>query len=445
MTKNGATTFARSARSASGGQVDGHKAALAPPAGVRDLLPPESAARRRVAERLQAVFERHGYLLVSTPLFEDAEVFERSPGGDPADLLRFVEPDSGGVAALRPDITPQIARVVASRMADQPGPWRLRYDGKIIRRRRGRARKQRQITQVGVELIGLAGAEADAEVISMAAQACTDVGLRGFQIELSPLSIAWQLLLRAGVQDMDAAAFAMARKDEPELEKALKAGGVLARDRKRILSLSELYGGIEVIRKAERLLKDTAAAKSLGRLNKVVQLLDDAGFGDHVGIDFGELRGHTYYTGLSFAILADGPGEPVASGGRYDKLLGLYGFPQPATGVALDLENLLWAAGTDAMTGAAPARVAITGSTASARKAAQALHGVGMVAATLPKQSLSEARGYAKAWGFDGAAVANGTRVEVARASSAQTRTVKLTDTDGLAALGPWLRGAQEG
>src|SRR5690606_5556749 len=135
---------------------------LAPPSGMRDLLPPEAAARSWLSRRVTQVFEAWGYELVTTPPFEHAEVIERGlETVDRRDLLRFVEPESGEVALLRPDITPQIARIVATRLADRPPPFRLCYAGSVIRQRRGRARKQRQIVQAGVEHVG-GGDEADA-------------------------------------------------------------------------------------------------------------------------------------------------------------------------------------------------------------------------------------------------------------------------------------------
>src|SRR6476620_4749488 len=140
------------------------------PAGMRDLLPPEAAGRRRLSRRVLEHFALHGYELVTPPAFELAEVLERGLGTlDPRDVLRFVEPESGEVAALRPDVTPQIARMAATRLADRPMPMRLCYEGTVLRRRQERARKHRQIPQAGVELLGMRGPEGDIEVMGLAA------------------------------------------------------------------------------------------------------------------------------------------------------------------------------------------------------------------------------------------------------------------------------------
>src|SRR5579859_1354110 len=134
------------------------------PAGMRDLLPPEAGGRRRLSRRLIDHFALHGYELVTPPAFELAEVLERGLAAlDPADVLRFVEPESGEVAALRPDMTPQIPRTLATRLSREPRPIRLCYEGTIVRRRQGRARRHRQVPQAGVELYGAPGLAGDLE------------------------------------------------------------------------------------------------------------------------------------------------------------------------------------------------------------------------------------------------------------------------------------------
>ncbi|HEU5059443.1 MAG TPA: ATP phosphoribosyltransferase regulatory subunit, partial [Kofleriaceae bacterium] len=124
------------------------------PVGVRDFLPQAAARRRAIAERLLGEFERWGFERIITPLFECADVLERGLGADArAAAIRFVEPVTGEVVALRPDITPQVARLVATRLAEMGGPVRLCYEGAVARLATG-ARGQREILQAGVELYG---------------------------------------------------------------------------------------------------------------------------------------------------------------------------------------------------------------------------------------------------------------------------------------------------
>jgi ATP phosphoribosyltransferase regulatory subunit len=371
---------------------------------MRDLLPPESRARRRVSEALQAVFERSGYELITTPLFERVPVFERGSTLDPRDLLRFIDPDSGEVAALRPDITPQIARVIATRLSDHPAPFRIRYEGTVIRRRRGRARRQRQIAQVGIELIGTAGSEADLEVVRLMIDACRAAGLERFRLELSEVGVGRALLAAHGEDVLEAAAEPLARKDEGQLLEALARAQVVEAARTRIARLVHLHGDLSVLEEARELMRGTPAEAHLASLDDLTQKLVDLGLGAHLGVDLGEIRGAAYYTGTSFAIFAEGPGEAVASGGRYDQLLARYGAPLPATGAAIDLENLLWAldhAGS-AWRDRPGMRFLVHGDDAQrARRALEVLHGAGFVAASLFDATDEAARAYAQAWGYD--------------------------------------------
>ncbi len=422
-------------------------AALTPPPGMRDLLPPESRARRRVSELLQGVFERFGYELVTTPLFEHVEVFERGLSLDHRDLVRFVEPDSGEVAALRPDITPQIARVVATRMAEYPPPYRLRYEGTVIRRRRGRARRQRQIAQVGVELIGLAGPEADLELIRLIAEALDAVGLARYRIELSEVGVGSALLNEHGPALLALSSDALARKDQAQLNAVLQRAHIPEPDRARIAALAHLHGDRDVLAEARKLLGNTRAAPHLAQLERVAELLDAHGLGDRVGVDLGEIRGAAYYTGVSFTVYASGPGEAVASGGRYDQLLERYGRAQPATGAGIDLENLLWAldhAG-HSWRERLGARFIVFGADGQRRaEVAAALHREGVIAASLPEGDLANAVAYAKGWSYDACIDLGATPARATRSADGITQDLGgAWSASDIRALAGWARAPQ--
>ncbi|HEX4448074.1 MAG TPA: ATP phosphoribosyltransferase regulatory subunit, partial [Polyangiaceae bacterium] len=185
------------------------------PAGMRDLLPDEAALRRALAHNVLERFRLHGYALVTLPVFEFAEVLERGLGTlDPADVLRFVEPESGEVAALRPDMTPQIARVVVTRLRNRPPPFRLGYEGTVLRRRSGRARKHRQIPQVGVELAGVAGPDGDLELIALAVEALRATGLARFTIDLGDAGVVRALVDDLAPEQRATLTEAISRKDD---------------------------------------------------------------------------------------------------------------------------------------------------------------------------------------------------------------------------------------
>ncbi len=409
-------------------------APLAPPAGMRDLLPPESADRRALGARLLQTFALHGYELVTTPPFEHAEVLERGLATvDRRDLLRFVEPETGEVALLRPDITPQIARVVATRLADRPGPWRLCYDGTVIRRRRGRARRQRQIAQCGVECVGVAGPDGDAEIIALAAVACRAVGLVDFRIELGQVVPGRAAL--AAVPDVarEAAADALARKDGAALGAILTAHGVDEPARARLGALIALDGAAApTIAQARTIFEDDASQRALDELAAVAARLAQLGLGDDVvGVDLGDVRGSAYYTGVRFTILAAGPGEAVGAGGRYDNLLAQFDVAAPATGFALDLDHLEWALAHAGRPFHAERPVRITLAAGEPRRGsaiADALRGAGVAVAVVPLGTEAEAVAYASAWGHDAALVIDGAAARLVRLADGAVSVVDPLD-----------------
>ena len=415
--------------------------------GMRDLLPPESRARRNISNQIQGVFESYGYELVTTPLVEKVETFERGPLFDRRDLLRFVEPDSGEVIALRTDMTPQVARVVCTRLSAYPPPFRIRYEGTVIRRRRGRARRQRQIAQVGVELIGMAAPHADAEVVQLCAEACHAVGLADFRIELAEVGVARALLKAENPHLVESVQEAFARKDEALLMTQLKAAGVGADERRRLTSLLHLHGSLDVLAEAEKALKGTAAEPHLRALREVTRRLEGAGLAQRLGVDLGEIRGEAYYTGVSFALFARGPGEAVASGGRYDDLLGRYGAAAPATGAAIDIENLLRAldAAERPWRASGPARALVTGDFENASDYANALRKAGLAAAVLPDASQETAMRYARAWSRAVVIVVAAGEAKAIRVRDGATQAVhrQLSSAEA-GSLQAWVRAEQE-
>lgn len=410
---------------------------LVPPAGVRDFVYPESAALSSLTAKLVETFALYGYDLVVTPPFEHAEVVERAlDASQRRDLLRFVDPQSGEVAALRSDITPQIARLVAANVDLRPAPWRFSYGGTVIRRRRGRARKHRQVTQAGVECIGIAERHADAEAILLCARACDAAGLTGYQIELNHVSVG-RALLEALPESLRASATnALAQKDVAELRKVLDRGTVAQAARSALLALPTLMGPATGLPTLLAPLRGTPAEASAAEVVALIEDLTAAGLNSRVSIDFGELRGMSYYTGASFAVLAAGPGEPIASGGRYDTLLARFGIDAPATGFAIDVTNLLWALESEGRpwTAARLPRVAVRGERAEDACSALRLRGVAAA-----RVETSDANAYARAWGYDAAAVAVGSQLEVTRVDG-KTRSTLWNISANVDALASWLR-----
>ncbi|MEO6420333.1 MAG: ATP phosphoribosyltransferase regulatory subunit [Polyangiaceae bacterium] len=359
---------------------------------MRDLLPGDAIRRRELAQRLLDRFALHGYALVNTPAFEFASVLERGLGTlDPKDVLRFVEPESGEVAALGPDMTPQVARMIATRLRNRHTPYRLCYEGTVLRRRSGRARKHRQIPQVGIELAGAPGLLGDIEVLTLAIEGFRAAGLTELTIDLGEASIVRSLLDGAADDVVARVSCALAKKDELELEACAREEGTPA----VLGELVRLHGGREVFAQARRLLANGPGEAGLLRLAKLFDAACARGLERHLTVDLGEAKGFEYYTGPVFHVYAPGPGEALGAGGRYDDLLARFGAPMPAVGFAYDLDSVAWALRDAKVASKTPPHVVMVTPT-HAELAKLREHGIIAVEAADRENAMK----YASDWGY---------------------------------------------
>lgn len=366
------------------------------PAGMIDLLPEDASARRALAQRILDRAALFGYALVTPPAFEFADVLERGLGAlDPADVLRFVEPESGEVAALRPDMTPQIARMVATRLRGRPPPLRLACEGTIVRRRGGRARTQRQIPQVGIELAGIGGLAGDLELLELTADVFASVGLKAFTFDIGEAGVVRALLAGLAPEIQARLSMALSQKDEATVEDVCKVAGSPYAE--ALCALPRLHGRrdalVEGVARLERTPAHAAATRLLELFDAVVAC---ELFGANVVADLGEVRGFAYYTGAIFHAYVEGPGDPVVSGGRYDELLGRFGYPIEAAGFGLDLDRLTDALHVAKVARPSAVRVVVVGRGYRERVSSLRSRGVVAVCAEDGTQALH----WARAWGF---------------------------------------------
>lgn len=323
------------------------QATITLPQGVRDILPEEARKIGSVESVLLETFDRYGFEKIITPLLEYAEVLSLGMGDALKDhVLKFIDPSTGRVIAIRPDITPQIARVVATRMRDFALPLKLCYNDNVLRYQESQDGKSREVLQIGAEYITAeASAEADAEMIVMSIEALTKAGLKDFKIDIGDVGFLRGVLSMLDVTDEERALVkgALAIKDTSGLELVLNglSTPVSSADRELLLNLTTFYGEEEVIEKARSFTTDKASLASLSNLQRIVEIINRKGFGNLVTIDLGEVRGFDYYTGIIFEGFASGIGKPILGGGRYDTLLERYGYKAAATGFAFDVENIV--------------------------------------------------------------------------------------------------------
>jgi ATP phosphoribosyltransferase regulatory subunit len=316
------------------------------PRGVSDFLPDAAAKIGYIEGKIRRIFELWGFRRVITPKLEYEDVMAIGMGDElKGKTYRFDDRQTGRLLAFPPDITPQIARIVATRLKGWPLPHRISYSGRVLRQTEMQTGRSREIFQSGVELIGLDSPEADAEMVAMAVEAMLGLGFDDFKIDLGQVEFCRGVMAASGLtgQPLRQLEEAVARKDASAVAKVLSDNNVTGDSLREITALPRLFGGREVLEEAGLVVKNSRSRAALENLRQVLDILDIHGVSDFLTIDLGETRGLDYHTGITFEGFVTGLGEPVCSGGRYDNLTVRYGFPAPATGFTFNVLNLLQA------------------------------------------------------------------------------------------------------
>lgn len=309
---------------------DSAKAALLPN-GLRDILPLDAEFEADVVSRVTAHFAAQGYDRVKPPLIEFEDTLLADTNAAMAkQCFRVMDPVTQRMMGLRPDMTPQVARIARTRLAGSARPLRLSYAGQVLRVKGTQLRPERQFGQAGIELIGADCPEADAEVAILAAEALVALGVPGVSVDLSLPTLVPAILdglnldcetLRGSLDHKDAAAvLALGGVAAPLLSALLKAAGPAERALS-ILAALDL---------------PPAAAAERQRLARVVELISEAAPDVTITIDPVESRGFEYHSGLSFTLFARNIAGELGRGGRY-----MAGGCEPATGATLFLDTVM--------------------------------------------------------------------------------------------------------
>ena len=318
------------------------------PKGVTDFLPEKADKIAYIEGKISRVFDLWGFRRIITPLLEFQDVISMGMGEDlKAKTFRFDDRQTGKLLAVPPDITPQIARIVATRMRGYPLPHRICYNGRVLRHAELQSGRSREIFQSGVELIGLSSPEADAEMVAMAVEVLKGLGFDDFKIDLGQVDFFRGIMLASGLAlaVRNLLQEAIAKKDSSAVREILEKEPVADAVKEEIAALPRLYGGREVLALAGRVAANDRSKRALDNIAQVLEILDIHGVADYLTIDLGEIRGLDYHTGVTFEGFVSGLGEAVCGGGRYDDLTAKYGFPAPATGFAFNILALLNALG----------------------------------------------------------------------------------------------------
>ena len=315
------------------------------PDGIDEALPARAEALENLRRRCIALFHAWGYELVSPPLVEYLDSLLTGVGND-LDLQTFKLTDqiSGRTMGVRADMTPQVARIEAHRLRREV-PVRLCYLGVVLHTRPRGFGRRRNPLQLGAELYGHAGPEADHEVLTLMLRTLALAGIERPHLDLGHVGLFRALARECGLPgDTEDALFeALQRKDVAELDERLAAPGLDRRCRDRFRPLIDLNGDHAVLTEARRIYADAPAEVSvaLDQLQRLYELAAISLPDTPLHFDLAELRGYGYHTGLVFAAYLPGHGQAIAQGGRYDGTGEVFGRGRPATGFSTDLKTLV--------------------------------------------------------------------------------------------------------
>lgn len=306
------------------------------PNGLRDTLAPEAGQEARVIDQLLSRFQSHGYDRIDPPLVEFEEnLLDGVGAATGAQVFRLMDPVSQRMMGVRSDITPQAARIAATRLASDPRPLRLTYAGTVLRVKGTQLRPERQFRQAGCELIGSERATADAEVIAVALKALEDAGVRNLSVDISMPTLVASV---CKVQNIDLARMREALDKKDAVAVASLEAEIPGRKTSLLSELLSAAGPAETaITALESMDLPDEARAECDRLSEVVTSLC-ADLPDlAITVDPVEHRGFEYQKGLSFTLFSQGARGELGRGGRY----WIDGTGEPATGFTLYLDTIL--------------------------------------------------------------------------------------------------------
>lgn len=319
------------------------KKLLHTPEGVRDIYNIECGKKLSLESRLHKVLQLYGYHDIQTPTFEFFDVFRKEIGTIPSkELYKFFDRE-GNTLALRPDITPSIARAAATLFKDEELPIRLCYTGNTFINHSSYQGRLKENTQMGAELIGVDSIEADAEMLAMVVDCLTTVGLRDFQLSVGNVDFFQSLIEDAalGEEAEERVRELINNRNYFGLEEFLESIQVRRSAKEAFVALGELCGGVEILAEAKNIAPNSKAIMAVRRLEQIYEVLKLYGFEEYINFDFsmGEIYG--YYTGIVFRGYTFGTGDAVVKGGRYDRLLEKFGKQSPSIGFVLVIDELM--------------------------------------------------------------------------------------------------------
>jgi len=315
------------------------------PEGVRDIYDNECKKKLKVLDKMHHALSLYSYNDIETPTFEFFDIFNQDTGSATSnEMYKFFDRENNTLV-LRPDMTPSIARCVAKYYNDEELPIRLCYEGKTFMNTHNHQGKLNEITQLGAELINDDSSAADAEVIATVIDCFLATGLTEFQIEIGEVDFFKGILENSNLDDtvVDEIRGLIHNRNFFGLEILIKELNLSEDVKKVLLSFDQLFGGLEMLDTAKKLVSNKTSIEAIERLEKVYKALSYSGYEQYISFDFSLLSRYEYYTGIIFRGYTYGTGDAVVKGGRYNNLLKQYGKDAPAIGFAFYIDDLMMA------------------------------------------------------------------------------------------------------
>ena len=311
---------------------------LQSPRGTRDFLPDEMERRRFYENVLRQTAQRFGFREIQTPIFEEAELFILKSGPNILNELYAFKDKGDRDLALRPEMTAPTMRSFVNNMSNEPKPIKVFYFGQCFRYERPQSGRYREFFQYGMEIIGTATPQTDAEVVAAAVAMIKELGLKDYKVRIGHIGILKRKLTQAGVtaEKMPEILQKLDKKMYNEAWPLMEAAGVPKGDADSIFELTETIGGTEVL--------NEVPGEESEYLRQVLSYLSAMGT-DLPEIDLGVVRGLDYYTGMVFEIEAPvlGAEKQICGGGSYT-LSELFGGEKVfSTGFAVGFDRALLA------------------------------------------------------------------------------------------------------
>lgn len=313
------------------------------PDGVRDIYDSEYKRKRKVMSELHHVLELYSYRAIQTPTFEYFDIFSKEKGSAPSnEMFKFFDRDNNTLV-LRPDITPSIARCVAKYYETEDLPIRLCYEGNTFTNKISHQGKLCEVTQVGGELVNDDSSAADAEILATVVDCIQASGLEEFQVEVGEVDFFKGVIEEAGlsVEEESHIRAYIQNKNFFGLREYVKQLDISEHLKQVLVSFEHLFGGVDMLEQAQKLVQNRRSLEALDRLQKVYQALAFYHCEEHISFDLSMLSDFKYYTGILFKGYTYGTGAAIVRGGRYNALLRQYGKEAPAIGFAFVIDELM--------------------------------------------------------------------------------------------------------